>query len=562
MTTRARLTVGAVLAALALCIVLMRRTDPSEAHSSRQDHAAAMPGAAWVEPVPLESQPSEDSPLGRTSARASPLSDVAIVRLNVNVIDENEAPVPGVRILVVDETSAFDAGGTDATGSIQLGFISHEGWALRAEKDGYAPVVRLLPSPFPTSMVLRLWRSGAITGQVSWKDTGIPVPGATVLAFRDGHEPRASEIRQALSASPIHTVQVAVADEVGRYRIDGCAVGHRYTVRAATQGGVTEKALCGVRPDSDGDDLELSGFYGAVLHLHDMSGHELKTSPDFFGRGPSVSSIDVTLTPVSVIPPEFYVLTGERYNELELLHSRDPLVLLSSPRHGGRAGPVRFQVEVPGYEAIWTDVEVAAVEATLPEYGVAAKALAGQWGRLRIQCAGTFADVVPDSTTGLFVGTLQLRVADAAGGGALFIPIRKPCFGEHLISGIPFGSYTGVFVSGEWTPIASTRDRIVAFRIAESDASIALDSQDVGAVEVTLVDEWEEAYEGEAVFRIYRPGGDAYYSFRRAPFVLDGLEPGTYKLALERAPGVLPSRVARAEVRVAVGDVTPVTLHL
>lgn len=555
-------TVAVVLALLcALVVVLIRSMTRPDPPQRGGQHFA---GAVEVEPIRTDAGLSLPAATEtRQVASVSPLDPRDGRELRVSVKDENESPIAGARVLIAGEFESFLAGETDVEGRLTCRLGGTNGLRVVAMHDEYASSARSVPEQLPAHVALTLRKAGSITGSVVWKVGGEPVVGARVFAYANGCTPRIDEIRDAISGSPRASLVIAETDDLGHYRFEGLEQSRRYSVRAVAEGGAMLKSRDGVRPTAAGIDLELVPFLGAVLHLRGPDGAPLRASRDLYGRGPVWAPRTPNLHPLPIVPPEFYLLTHPSSWDLKMGNSRDALVLFTGGVGCEKSGSVRYDVEVPGYQAIWADIELEPVGKKLPEYTVTAVPMTEEWGQLRIRCSGSFADIVPDSTTNTLVGMLNLFCDGPTFKGSLFIPIRKPCSGDHLVDGLPYGSYSGSFESEDWPETRPRRGHVLGFSVGAHEATVDLEFPHVGSIEVELVDAHGDSYEGEATLRPYTKGGStAFYSFRRAPYVLDGIEPGHYKIAVERIAGIDVERIPRTDVEVKPADLASVAIHL
>jgi hypothetical protein len=323
-----------------------------------------------------------------------------------------------------------------------------------------------------------------------------------------------------------------------------------------------KESMNGVKPGEDAITIKLSAFVAAQLHLREPGGRPLQVSPDAYGRGMSWTAENSSWSVLPDTPPEFLLLVDEAFWDARPVHPHDPLLLFVGEAEHGTDLRVQYDVEVPGYQPAWSEVLLRPVSRTVPAYDVVIEPLSSRWGSLLIRCSGTFADIVPDSTTNALIGSLRMTCHAERGDSMVVIPVRKPCAGEHVIDGLPYGEYTGVFVRRDWVPTNQRGEPPIAFTIGQSRAEVFLEVADVGALRIELSDSAGARYTGEATFRARKGNSDAYFTYRRAPYVLDGLEPGEYTVVLERLPGVDAPSVKRVTTEVTAGGVADLAMYL
>ena len=137
------------------------------------------------------------------------------------VIDASGRPLPHATVSVSLATAAVDPVRTDEQGAFVVAIPAGGTPRLRVSKAGYTPM--LVAVRFDAELQIPLTRGASISGRVV-TSTGVPSPGALVLAQRDASASWSATPRQAS----------AVADARGEYRVFGLAPG-RYTLSVVQQ---------------------------------------------------------------------------------------------------------------------------------------------------------------------------------------------------------------------------------------------------------------------------------------------------------------------------------------
>lgn len=492
----------------------------------------------------------------RSSARRA-FVDANGPELVVRTIDEDGNALADVALALVDDAEELDVGHTGAAGSCTLHLVDAEGVAIVATHDGYARALRDVPEVLPARVTIRMHRVGSISGRVRWQDTGDVVPNAKVYAFLDGYEPSVARIRATLDHRPMRDVAISQADGEGRYSIDGLARDRGYTVRALAPGAVTAKRFEGVRPGRDGMDVTLAAVQVARLHVRERGGGAIRTSVDVVSSGIQFPDLPLVFEVLST-PPEFALLDPVLSALSTSPYVRDPLVFARTKRHDTPRGAHDCEVQVPGYAKAVAPVTFAPIDEPVPETTIELEPTATRWGRLRVACSRTLVGSEIARTGSL--GVLLMTPSEGSNEPELSIPLRKPWEGERVIDGIPFGTYTGSFSIDGWVPRSMKSEHAIEFTIGETEARVDLGPIGTGVVRVSLVDRDGVPYTGDVTFRTAAGGSDAYFTFRRGPYWIDGLEASEYRLSLARMPGVAVAHVRAVSFVVAPDAITDVVV--
>ena len=163
-----------------------------------------------------------------------------------------------------------------------------------------------------------------------------------------------------------------------------------------------------------------------------------------------------------------------------------------------------------------------------PEVELTAAALCSAWGDVRITFEHLHAaDVQPDT-----VRPPDKLVFDAVDGGTSFVHTLQRL--EHLeLEHVPAGKYAMTLITaGGLSEYPCTGG--FAEVVADATASISFDMTDARALAISVRDEREELFEGEASFgiRCAASGASAFASFRRPPYVVEALLPGRYEVMI------------------------------
>lgn len=235
-----------------------------------------------------------------------------------------------------------------------------------------APASRTLPDE-PT------W----IRGRVRMSD-GDACRSGSVFAWRVGFVPSAADFAAERLRSGTSPIRAAPIRADGSFELEGLAPAERYTLGAAAPGGALAERPSLVPPGREGVELRLRYLLGLAILLEDARGGPLRTSPGFFGRGPSASGPGTKLLEN---PPELAALpiTG-----LEPGHgSRDRWQYLAlSETRIEELGPIEYGVEVPGYAPTDVRLQARPVLDRLEEVRVRLEPVAEDWGALDVALVG------------------------------------------------------------------------------------------------------------------------------------------------------------------------------
>lgn len=438
-----------------------------------------------------------------------------------------------------------------------------------AEPTGAQPSAReraTLPAPRPSpSTGEARSRAGArIQGRVLLADDGTPRAGLHVLAHEGEREPTLAWTAAALAARApgIH----ATTDAEGAFAIDGLDPARVYTVLAGGAGlaGTQPRAL--VRPGPDVHTITVEQLYGATLVLRELGGARLRLSP---------SLEDSLRGRVSLQRPKAQRLGGEpgvallAGVPLELLASESldrRVLLFTAPASEGRLGPIYFRAALPGYRGLDLELEAQPVQHGLVEHSAELLPTASGFGELRIRLLGWSGDCPPyANTAGTAEVAAHLRLRTTRGETAIF-ELRDLAGSELSIEGIPYGAWRA-----ELLPVARAlfprvgAGRESALVIGLTPAIYTLDLSRQAALTLELRARDGSLFRGAASLLVARDGaGDLRWRaqhFSRPPYRIDELEPGPYRVVLQRPFQAGTSTARPLPVELAGGRCTQLVLR-
>ncbi len=205
--SRPALAVVLVLFAIGIAWLLLRDRGAAPTGPRGADfNDSAAPSSDLATPVepPSFERASADRTTHSTLAE-SPASTAACLR--VLVADPGGNPIAGARVRVVAGAAPVETVSQfDGVGWLLLPKVEEE-FELRVEADGYLPVCHWVE--WNDEIEIRLGRSGSVRGVVRDRDTGVPIPGASVA------------LQETLGRCPEYADSPAVTDRIGRFELAG-----------------------------------------------------------------------------------------------------------------------------------------------------------------------------------------------------------------------------------------------------------------------------------------------------------------------------------------------------
>jgi len=490
-----------------------------EPHLSIADavHATTIPGVGRSPADPLE------------ESSGGPAQEQETLPIEVRVVSRS-APISKAVVSIHGLGHATVMGETDEAGVLR-GRYSRSASAVVAQAEGFETGhVRLGAE---TSVVtLELDAEGVILGRVLLSDGTPAREGVRVAAWLDGHPPGDVAVRVASEShrGVVPEVVVRHTDKEGRFRIDGLSRQSNYTVTAGSPGAIATEVK-GIQPGPEEILLELEWLFGVVVDLVDSDGEPLHAGERLFGRGPvwsteedSVTAVTNAMPSLSLARVESRLLGGEG-------RRLDRQLILYRSRDRSDKVAVQFEVEVPGYQPAWTELNAYRLDQETRRQVIPLVRLSSQWGAARIASKGLPIDVVsrrrPLGMIFLTNGTTTFNFG---------VPV--PC-DEYEVGHIPVGEYRWRFENKDWPFSYPPQPGTLA--IGPTPSELVLDFSGLGGLSLDVKEIDGRPYTGAIRFSVVDPVRrmKSYLAFESTPYVAYGLPPGEYSVALDWAPGRL-----------------------
>jgi hypothetical protein len=324
------------------------------------------------------------------------------------------------------------------------------------------------------------------------------------------------------------------SDAQGGFRFAGLHPRQRYTLSAATPGGITLRDRGGVTVGSGPTILEVAPVFACIVHLRDSGGERLRSAPSVFGRGPGWCDETDQSTVVIGLPKACRLLIAPTLWAIGLTTNPDHLVLFSSPDESLDSVEATYEVEAAGYAPVWTRLEVPRISRVMREYQIRAEPTAKGWGRLRVNIDGPSLNLMVPVGPGELAGQILLEGSE---GSQIGFAIRKPLSQTWEVGGVPFGEYRARFRSMDSARTWPLDGAAQSVTISDQVASIRFDASGSTALLIDPRLRNGEMYRGSAVFRLHGPMGTMYAAFGGPPFALEVLPPGPTTVYLDSVPG-------------------------
>jgi hypothetical protein len=334
-------------------------------------------------------------------------------------------------------------------------------------------------------------------------------------------------------------VAIVQTDVDGRFQINGLAEGKYYALVAGGGGGMTidetDRCLTGTTPI----DLTLNPVFSAVVHVRQADGAALPVSDGVYGQGatwipPSIPQ--ETVEPIIGLPSAYFLIVKMADWSWSQASVTDQLILVSSSLTHSKLEGIQFDVDVPGFFPATRELVALPISDTIPNYTIELRSTGVSRGVLKVRCVGTSSGMRPDSPTEYRLGVLSL-VGES--GDNITIAVAKPCGPDRLYDGIPYGIYHARFKFNDWyrdTPPLNEAPATIVIGAAPSVFTI--DATGSPLIQPLIKDSDGHEYTGQVTLRLFNKSGTRFLAFRTSPYVIDGVAPGKYWLAIDRIPGV------------------------
>jgi len=519
------------------------------------------------------------------SERAIPIPDAP--RLQLTALDEQSQPVPRATVVFVNDPERQPLGMTDGSGVCLLDLGNSTEVGLLVSADGYLPALvaaEIVAAAARRSdgLAVQLVRDLRLRGRVVHGD-GIAVgEGVTVLAWPARSPPGRIILQQVLAASgdasddanidapqseaqvplPTDTVLLITrTDRAGAFELAVPSSDELYVLLAGGPGLVAEEPVP-TRPAWE-QPLELTvlDHFALAVQLVDESGATIPVS---------LSSPMGTHPTVGFPANAAFDVADPEWREQALLGAGIPeareqgvwVLQFVTKRPAASVGSVRFNAVAPGFLKQSVDLEIPSTSEGLQVRTIALQRSGEQTGSLELVVNGWV-----ETMEGLHLRECNLdkfmlvdRITRRAQTCAL-----RPSHGDRLvIEGFAFGQYQArLQLAGGY----GTRYSPEPVVIGPQMATVTFDLEDLGAIDVRIVDDTGRDFMGRAQFIVQRVDSHvgATYAFDSGPYRANFLKPALYVVTLDYAQDGMvdhPAAGRSAPVEVRAGQRAQVDLVL
>ena len=275
-------------------------------------------------------------------------------------------------------------------------------------------------------------------------------------------------------------------------------------------------------------------LFGLTVSLTESGGAPLRLHAGLFGQRAGHGRLKLPGVFPLTGTPASAVLAGIAPDDLRGADIGRRTLLYTSAEDALELGPITFQANLPGYAPLSLEVRARAVTEGLAEYQARVEPTATGFGRLEVALLGWRGPGPP------FVGpdgpgaTLHLhslrgvRIAFALG------PFQDD---RILVDGLPHGTWRcSLGAPGAMVNLARSMTAERELEIGRETARYVIDLGETAALELAIHADDGSPWHGRASL-VYaseaspREGWKSQH-FRSAPYRIDGLAPGLYRLAL------------------------------
>lgn len=456
----------------------------------------------------------------------------------VKVLDELNLPVSKASIFaVLDE--GFCTLGMTATNGVLEGACPRATQALAARAPQYSVGFTAIGPNDPIEETIVLAMEGTIRGRVLRRGIRPPDTKTVVLAWRDGMRPAFAELQHVANGANLPSCAGCPVQPDGSFELRQLDTRGSYTLMACCLGQITDE-LSGVKPGPGEVDLVLERLYGVLIALRTQDGQAIESDTRLFGRGPvwscnlmEATSITRPMSTLRIAGIDDGLVGGEgrRLNEQLILYR-----CLGC----NEAPVVDYEVEVPGYQPVWTRVIASPVDNGIESATIRLSPVTVLSGSVTVECLG------------LPIGSIQrerplgiVRLTNERAKFNFGLPVAG-C----TIDMVPAGSYQWHFENRDWPFSFPTSDENV---VIGQDSRLTVDFSGRGSLQIELMRWSNAAYRGYMRFsmRSLSTNMKSILSYESQPYVVYGLAPGDYEISLDWSPTDEPNEQPIACVVVA-----------
>ncbi len=446
--------------------------------------------------------------------------------IEVRVVDTEGVPVTRARVWSYGPVRSVGFGLTGSEGSCHVnappsGHIAVSAIGFREveqqfEEDERLIVVHLDPEP----------SAAKLSGRLGFRD-GSAVKGASALAWSRGRRLSVNEVRGLMAGVAPPRVALAEASADGSFTLEGLREGESYVVGGFEPGAFSVDLVAATPGISESLDVVLEYVYATRLRLTDSVGESLKTSKKLFGNGPFWSVANSSVT--GLAGAESYIaLCGLPVDEIDDRGYQSGLYLFRSDLRRESVGPVSYEIEVPGYAPISTELQAQrAHEAALQTLELLP--IAEGWGRLEIERIDAIEGIVADSELVQPV----LGVVYVSKGDENLYNFALPWTSTRslVIDGVPYGEYKLLF-QAKHTPWYYPELERHALSVGANTAKWTIDLRGSSALHLELVNTAGEGVQGPVRLRLLDVvhSGVSNILFHESETIVYPARPGSYEV--------------------------------
>lgn len=508
----------------------------------------------------VQHEPDPFGEANNTREPATPESIAALTRAStIRVRSNTGSVIPRASVWLL-APAAMRLGETDALGVFESRLPEAGAFVLAATAQGHVTASLSYEAEPPAEVEFELEVESEITGVVTWSDGHESAVGCSVAAWVDGYRPDRAAFEQVRRGVPVPNLVMATTAEAGAFTLRGLSARSRYTLTAATIGGLVLHEAQGNAPGGGSARLELAPVFAGIVQLQEVNQRPLRAGSKVYGRGPGWFQVaeEGEAETIIGIPSACFLILDSDLSSLSPTTMPVQMVLLSAPSRSQLLDGVVYEVEVPGYDPVWSSLRIPPLSGRPKTFTLFLSPNAAEWGTLHVRVEGPSLEIQPDGA-GKLLGLLQLVDEN---GRLVGTPIPKPVGRTVVVEGIPYGRYQARLRLLDGSGYLPAEDRTAPVTIGKDVAQLVLDATTRGCMLVRLNHTGGQSYEGAAVIRLYGPQGTTYVTFDEAPYALEALAPGTYTVYLDSIPGRADLGTAKASVTVDPGSVATPAIQL
>ncbi len=479
----------------------------------------------------------------------------------VEVVDQSGRPLSGASVYAVGEGGRLSLGVTDdgcVTARVTPGLL------LEAAHAGFRSASMRIEGTAPESIRLILARQSEIRG-VLLLEGGQPAgEGLHAIALRGGQRDRWKETMAGPAEGAWRGLS-AISDAQGRFEIPVEDADRTYSVTAGGRGLMPKDEIRQVHPDDTDVEIVLHPVFAAVIRLVNEDGEQALRVSDRLWRpgGVSVRCKNLEYKRKALIPNSIEAqLAGVDTSLFDVAGGwLSHATVCTVDREVDVVGPFEMTIDLPGYESTTFEYLAFPLSQGLHQVSIPLRPIAEGWGALQVKFSSAPAGGFLATSPILPVGFLRLV---GGGGRKLEFAVENFAAPDLEFAEIPWGRYEASIVS----PNGLGRLLIggmpsVSIEIGADPELLHVDPSNLGAIEVRFSGDAGANFgeKFQAMISMSQGGAGTVVGFRDPPYLIQGLEPGSYQINLYKPFRWRPERTEDAEIVVTAGQVARLTVN-